>query len=388
MENGSPIAPSGGEVAAPVAPVAPTPAAPVAPVAPAPAPTAPQSPIQPAAPAQPTATQPTAEELDAAEWDKAEDAVFPGLKSVNKTESKDEPAKPAQTAEKPKTVEAPAAPQAGDEVQGHGDDAAAQNAIEAAAKTEPGNSAREARVASRELAQQQEVMRTDVRTKMYPDMPDTLVDADGDPITSLGDVMNLIDPATITAENPSGTNFTPEAAAAWFVEARRQFEASKAESTERVNQIADLNIRIKDEIDMVNEKFGDYLKAHTDVRDRLWARFSGSMATDPKTKIFTSMPMSLYDYYEDALTPLVAADAAAPVVAAPVAPVAPGTPEQTPEQKLAADQEAAAQAQRDKQQHRADRSTIYQPTNTPVTDPDEAEWDKAHEKVFGPQVKK
>jgi hypothetical protein len=381
MENGNPT---------PAAPAAPSPAAPPAapggetpaPAAPATPPAAPAAPAQPAQPAQPATPapeapkQPTAEEAadkaDSDEWDNAADEVFPGVRSTQKKEpGKDEPAKPEKTAEEIAAEAANPTDKKSDEEQGAGDDTEAKDA-----EAKQAAAARDARQLARQTEQQLTAMKTDVRAKVFPNVPTELQDAAGDPIRTVEDVMLLKDPAT-------GEAFTREAAQNWFNQAQAQFKEQLGKVDAAVAEISNVNLTLKDEADYVNETYGELLKADDALRVRIWAEYEKTLTKDPETGIITKAPVSLQSFYDIALKPYAdaakkakedAAAAAAPTPPATPAPAADGGQSQTPP------------ATRD--QKRTDRSDIYAPNNKPAEDSEDKEWGDAARAVFGDQLKK
>lgn len=384
MSEVAPTAPGsdGGAPAAP-APAAPAPApAPAAPSAP-PAPgTDPVAPSQPNTPVAQLTPQQQADKADEDDWDAAHKQIFPGLKKPKG--ASDEQAKPGE-----KSKEAPAGKKPGEKAEPGeeqpGSEAGAQapkdgteNGAEdeAGNKTKPADDGRataQARATAREIAQQRQSMVADVRAKMFKDVPSVMHDADGDPINGPEDVVGkLIDPRT-------GELFTEEAGYAWFLEANRQFKEQMAQVEEAIGQVADVNLQIKDEADIINAEFGEWLKAHPEIRDELWAEFESTLQKDPASEIIIRMPMSLEKYYRRALAPLVNNEAATQQKAAEAA-----------QKQAEKEAEEQAEAEKKRSQARADRSDIYQPPSDPkAKDPDEDDWDQAHKSVFpGYQPKK
>lgn len=346
------------------------PAAPAEPAAPAPAP------AEPAAPANPT---PTAEEADSDEWNDATDELFPGIRKASE-EKKNEPAKSKKTAEEIAAEAANPQDKKQDEGAGTGDDTGAEGAgdkapgdgaAEAGAaddgKAEPGDQAREARVAERQAAEHMEAVQTDVREKLYPDMPTELSDGDGDPIRTVEDVMTHDDPNT-------GEPFEREAAELWFLKAKDTFREQSAAAAARVEQVSKVNITLKNEADYINGKFGELLQAKPDLQKRLWAQFEKTLEKDEATGIITKMPVSLEDFYETALEGY---------VTAPATPAgAPAAPAKTAEELAA---EAKAEADR-KAKERNDRSDIFTGGTKDQPDQEDKEWDEAANNYFGPKV--
>lgn len=332
------------------------------PAAPAPAP------VEPAQPAN--NQQPTGEEADASEWDGAVDEIFPGLRSPNKEAKKDEPADPSTTTE---TTQAPAqTPEGNQPPKSDGEDAE-ESDEQADEETEPDFSSRDSRAAQREIAQQREAMSADVREQVFADVPQTLVDADGDPIRNVEDVMKLVNPRT-------GETFTEEEAGMWFLAAQQDFNKNMADLDKRVEQIAEINLDLKDDADMIRYKYGELLKVLPDpenpkklYRDTLWEDYQKTLVRDPKSNVVVQTPMPLRTFYERALGPYARQAAEAnQTPATPAAPVEPAQPAPPP-----------APPQPTRQQQRSDRSEIFggQDPNA-GQDPEDAEWGAAIADVF------
>lgn len=346
----------------PAPPPAPAPAAPAAPVAPA-APSAPA----PVAPAEPKLTpQETADKAEDDEWDSAADELFPGLKSTQKKEAKkDEPAKPDEKTETPKPGEkAEVEP---DETPEQKAEREAKEVADAAAVGEedgaPDTTARDNRVAARQAAEQVKVVADDVRKQMFSEAPQQLQDSDGDPISSIEDVMALINPLT-------GEAFTQEEAGIWLLSAQQKFNQNLAVQEKQIEEIAEVNVDLKDQADAVTYKYGELLKHPdmVDMRDKLWAEFEKTLVKDPASGIITKMPVSLENFYEIALAPYA-----------------------TMAQKLETDEsaqataDAAAAANAAKAAERADRSDIFGGAKPDANaDPEDKEWADAATAVFGP----
>lgn len=237
-------------------------------------------------------------------------------------------------------------------------------AAEAAANP-PDAAAREARQTQREAQQQVEAVAKDVREKMFKDAPTVLQDADGDPITSIADVMKLVNPAT-------NEGFTAEEAGMWLLAAQQQFNKNLAEMDKRINQIAETLVDVKDQADAITYKYGDLLKADEPLRDKLWAQYEKTLIKDPESGIITGAPVNMEEFYEIAL--------------APYAKLAENMKNSNAEDDRKA-KEAADKAEADrKAKERADRSDIFGRGNVDAnTDPEDKEWATAMETVFGPK---
>lgn len=351
-----PVAPV--ELVAPVDPAAPAP--PVEPVAPV---------VDPVAPVTPPTPEEAADAAEDKEWADAQDELFPGLKSANKEDKKpDEPAKPedpAKAAEAPKVDPKDQKP---NDESGASDGTGAQDADDKKDGDEPAKSDTpeiDARRASRAYQQEVEEVQADVRKAMFADSPTELRDADGDPIRSIDDVMKLINPRT-------NEPFTDEQAGAWLLSAQQAFNQKKADETKRIEQIAEVNMDLKDQADILNKRYGNILKTEVALRDRLWAAYQKTLIKDPKTNLIISAPVSLEEFYDLHLEPRAKAAETAQVDAT----------------KAAADAKAAEDAKKakedeDRAKKRADRSDIYAAGTNDNTDPDDKEWGAAHEAVYG-----
>lgn len=314
-------------------------------------------PIAPVDPIQPGADEPTEDDK---EWDAVIDEFAPGLrteKKESKQEDKvDEPAKPV---EKPKeaekveidpneTPEAKTAREAKEAA-----DAANKDDEEA---EEPDTSARDIRVSTREAQKQVEAVAKDVREKMFADAPTVLQDAEGDPITSVADVMKLINPRTQEA-------FTEEEAGMWLLSAQQQFNVRLAQMDKQIEQIAEVNVDLKDQADSITYQYGELLKAMPDLRDQLWVEYQKTLVKDEKSGIITAAPVSLEKFYDIALQPYVKLAQSLETQEGDVAKVE--------AERLKAEEEVK------KVKTRADRSDIYGSGKTDTMDDDEKEWAEA-----------
>lgn len=307
--------------------------------------------------------QDIATENEAAEWKKAEDDLFPGLKSVRKQDKKNEQTngsedeKTSQGGEASKDDNKDEEQDAG---KGPSDDTKTQDANNQA--NDPAAAARAARLANRQYSDQVATVKSDVMQKMYADAPATLQDADGDPINSIEDVMQLIDPRT-------GEAFTENDAGMWLLSAQQEFNKQVAEREKNAEKVAELNVDIKDQADSINSKYGEFLKNNVELRDQLWQQFEKTLEKDPNSGIIVKMPLSLEEFYESQLAPRVEAQQHI---------------QQQQSQAQAVQQQAQEQQQVQRQQSRQDRSDIYGAGDGNVTDQEDKEWAQARDAVFGP----
>lgn len=332
--------------------------------------------IIPEVPAEPVVETPVvdeaAEAAEAAEWDDAAKELFPGLKG------KEEPKKDEQTDTTTTTTEVPQAettttttvdPGETDEQRTEREAKEAADEAAAAEAGTPDTSAINARVAAREAAQQVEEYKADIRTKMFAEVPQVLQDADGDPIKSIDDVVKLINPRT---KEP----FTEEEAATWLLSAQQQFNQNLAGVEKQIEQIAEVQIDLKDQADLVTYEYGELLKAMPELATEVWDEYEKTLVKDEKSGIITKAPVSLSNFYKLALKPYV--DLAAKLE---------GDATAKTEADAAAAAKAAADAEAAKTKKRQDRSDIYGGGKTDTMDDEEKEWGAAAKAVFGNQVK-
>lgn len=349
--------------------------------APAPEPVAPvvEAPVAPVETPAPT-EQEAADAAEQSDWDRAAEEIFPGLKSTQKPKEEkkpDEPAKPEKTAEEIAADKKAAEDKKPDAKPGDGTDAG-----EAGTGEQPGDgdeeangeadtSARDSRLAARESARQLEAVKTDVRKQMFADIPQTLQDADGDPINGIDDVIKLMNPRTNEA-------FTEEEAGMWLLNAQQKFNESLANTEKNIDTIADVNVDLKDQADSVSHKWGAILKEMPELRDELWAEYEKTLTKDEATGIITKAPVSLETFYDVALRPYATVAQKAESDAAAVA--------KTEADTKAAEEAKAAEAEA-KAKKRADRSDVYGSGKVDDMDDEEKAWAKAAEAVFGPRKK-
>lgn len=312
------------------------------------------------------------------EWDDAADEIYPGLKKVSE-EKEDESAKSEEKPEASKTPEADPKGEKPEAERGTGDESKDEGSDDSGkdeSKDSDGEggeedggadtSAIDARIAAREAAQQVEAVKEDVRKQLYEGIPTEMRDADGDPIRSVADVMKLIDPRT-------GSNFTEEAASVWLTAARQQFNEQRAQAEAEVTQVAEVNIALKDEADLVNARYGELLKAMPDVRDKLWAQYQKTLVRG-KNNVIVKTPVSLKDFYTTALEPYAELGRKAE---------ADEDAKATAEAQKAEETKKAEDAKR--QRTRQDRSDIYSGGKTGDDDPEDKEWAAAAESLYGPR---
>lgn len=221
------------------------------------------------------------------------------------------------------------------------------------------------RLSEREVQQQVEAFKSEVREKMFPDQATELKTKDGELLDSPEKVMQFINPST-------GEAFTRDEAVLWLAQANKELDQNISEMNAQIDNITDVYMNLKDESDVIDYEYGELLREMPELRDKLWAEYSKSLDKDPKSGYFTKARMSLKNFYETALEPyaelgrnLEAQDA----------------------QKAADDAKAAEEAQkqteREKQQRRQDRSDIYGGGKVDDLTDEEKDWNEAAVNVFG-----
>lgn len=326
--------------------------------APAPAPAAPAADLKPGA----LSPEEQAAQTEDAEWDDAYKEAFPGLKSVKKKEGADESAESKKDDKKTPEGKKDSDDKEPNAEPGTGDDTKTKSPAGESAGIEskdPAAAEREARATARAATQRVEAIKSEVREKMFADVPRTLVDADRDPINSIDDVMKLVNPRT-------GDNFTEEEAGMWLLSAQQQFNQKTAEMDRTIENISELNLDIKDQADSVTAKYGDWLKANPEKRDSIWAEFEKTLIKHPESGLIIHAPIGLEWFYDQTLGPSVEAQKE--------------VAKETADQKAAEEEAAAeeqAEAEKKKKQNRADRSDIYGGSNLDTRDAEDKEWDDA-----------
>lgn len=327
-------------------------------------PVAPAVPDAPVIPAADDGKLSDEEKAEADEWDKAADDIFPGIHETKEEDKKpDEPAKPVETS---KTPEAPKDGENGAKPPEPGAKKPDEAAMDKDSETEPAEPTdASARLTAREQQAEVDAVKSDIRERMFANQPTELKAGDGTLLDSPDKVMQFKNPAT-------GEAFTREEATLWLNQAERELTKSVAETNQRVNEITDTNLNLKDQADVVNFQYGELLRAMPELRSKLWAEYEKTLEKDSKSGIITKAKVSLQSFYEAALEPY--AELGRKL-------------ESDEANKTAATTQATEQAKKDaeaaKQQRRTDRSDIYGPGKVDTQTEDDKEWAAAAEAVFG-----
>lgn len=314
---------------------------------------------------------------DSQEWDDAAKELFPGLKSSKKVDAKEGAEdEPDVAGEK---LKAPKAAEKGQSEPIETPEQKAERELKELADTKkvaeedeaPDTTARDNRLATREYQQQVDSIKTDIREKMFANVATELRDRDGDPIRGLSDVTKLINPRT-------GEAFTDEEAGMWLLSAQQQFNQTLKSVEDQIESIAEVNLDLKDQADIVKYQYSELLKAMPELRDELWADYEATLVKDPTSGVILRAPINLERYYARSLKPY--ADKALQLESeAPLAPIAAPVKPAIDPAKVEAD------ALVDKTKKRADRSDIYGSGDNKNEDPEDKEWNDAAVTVFGPR---
>lgn len=220
---------------------------------------------------------------------------------------------------------------------------------------------REARQVQREIEADRSEMREDIKKKMYSDWNDDILDDQGEAIKTPRDVMQHINPLTITAENPKGRRFTEEEATAWLFAAQKHKDQERATMQQRVDHIADVMIQQRDDADAIRTKFGKLLADMPDLRKEIWADYKQTLVVDEESGLIVDAPVSMQRFFERALQPY--ADYAAQL-------------------QVKADQKKKEQDDAARKQTQQDREDIHSAGGSNITDPEEEGWAKAAKEYY------
>lgn len=283
----------------------------------------------------------------------------PEEKKAEQTPSEQKPAekdgeneqKPAEGAEKTTETQTDTDDKKSDEEQGAGDDSKKKDE-----SAEPDDSAatREARATQREIEADQRAMQEDIRKEMFSDMPTELKDADGDPIRTVEDVQRLINPST---KKP----FTKEEATAWLLTAQQHLEKEIGKTDKQIEQIAEVNITIRDEADNIRTKYKELLGEVPGLFKKVWGEYQKTLTTDEKSGIITKAPVSLEQFFDVALAPYA----------------------ERAEELAKQDENDSKKAQETRKNNdQSDRTDITSGGKSDTMDPEEKEWAEAGKKYY------
>lgn len=226
---------------------------------------------------------------------------------------------------------------------------------------------RETRATQQEMAAEKKSMISDVKEKMFSDIKTEITDADGDPIRTIEDVKRLLNPNT-------GKPFTETEAATYLLQAQQKLRKDLDETEKQIEDIAEVNLSIRDQANNTREKYGPLFEAFkkspnsdlNTLQQRLWAEYQETLVKDEKTGIITRAPVSLERFYDTSLAGYVKlADQLK-------------ADEEAKEKAAAKKKEAEKKAKDEaKAKNKGDREDIFSAGKTDSMDPDEKEWAQA-----------
>lgn len=223
---------------------------------------------------------------------------------------------------------------------------------------------RDQRAAVREMQADLRATKADVREKMFDDLQTELTDADGDPIRTIEDVMKLQNPNT---RKP----FTEEEAASYLLQAQAHLDKQIKEAEAKIEEIAEVNVGLKDDADTVRGKYSELFKAFAEspnpelrnLQKDLFAAFQETLLKDEKTGIIVKAPVSMVRFYDTALAGYVKLAQRLEAEAK--------AKEKADEGAKAA---GAEQKKAERKQDHTDREDITSSGKTDTTDPEDKEW--------------
>lgn len=173
------------------------------------------------------------------------------------------------------------------------------------------------KAALREIYDEQQVkvqdtskLKSEVLEKLYPDgIKRQLVDADGDPIDSIDQLMKLENPRT-------GELFTEEEAGRWMLENQQKLNADIARMEKQAEEIAETMQSVDDGAKRVMEVHGELLKSSPDIAKKLQEAYMATLTIDPDSGLIVKAPVDITDFYAAALSPYYQHKAAAEKAAA------------------------------------------------------------------------
>jgi len=199
----------------------------------------------------------------------------------------------------------------------------------------------------------------DIKAKMYSDVPDKLLDAEGKEIRTPQDVTQYRNPAT-------GQNFSLEEATRWLQLAQLNLEDKSKTTQGEIDNIVDVNIRVKEEADEILEEFGALLRDKPGLRKQIWEDYKATLQVSADGEVIVGAPVSMRNFYRTQLTPYKVYAEQQQTQAEQQAEV---------DQK-AKDEAAKKKAATEKRQSQSDREDVFS-TRTKThegMDPEEKEW--------------
>lgn len=317
------------------------------------------------------------EQTDFDEWSAAADELFPGLK-----QSKEDPDEQTQSEEDKKTdgtdeKDSEDQKQDAGKESGADDKSTEADADDTGSEADGKDSEEDAvpeptdaitRLSAREQQQQIDSIKADVRDKLFGEKITELRDLEGNAIKTPEDLMQYNNQAT-------GQPFTREEAREYLADQKQALADKNTRDDAEIDRITDLNLNLRDQVDVIDYQYGELLKAMPELKDQLWSDYLKTVTQDSKSGIITAAPLRLEDFYRRALEPY--AEMGRRLESQDTS----STQQQTEQQA----KEDADKQSRERQQRREDRSDIYGNGKRDDRSDDDKEWDDAAKAVFGDQ---
>jgi hypothetical protein len=228
---------------------------------------------------------------------------------------------------------------------------------------------READISRVNLEKTRESYQKEIIDSLYPEGVDRqLVDAEGNPINGVSDLLKLINPET-------NEYFSHEEAASYLLDAQQKLNKELTDFDKGIEAIADTNITLLDGAKQVASEYGELLKALPDVAKKLKDAYFKTLTTDPKTNIILKATIPIDEFYEASLAPY-------KKMADQLELKADG--EKQAQEKAEADAKAAEETKaKDAKTAQSEREDIMQSGKPVQKSKEDEEWDDAMDEVLG-----
>lgn len=214
---------------------------------------------------------------------------------------------------------------------------------------------REYRQHQRQISENEQAIKADIRKELFSDVQLEILDADGEPIKTIEDVQKHINPNT-------GKAFTEEEAGAWLLKKQQGINEKRENVDKQVDEIAQTLLDMQDWSRAVKAKYGAFIKANPDIWKPIWEEYQNTLTKDEKSQIITKAPVNLEKFADVALAPHIK------------------LAEQVQAQNQ---QEQKNKQEQQRKQARQDRSDIYGGGKPEVTDKEDEEWNQAAKDLYG-----
>lgn len=141
--------------------------------------------------------------------------------------------------------------------------------------------------------------KAEVSKTLYPEgLSRQLRDSEGDPITGIEDLVQLINPAT-------QEYFTDEEAGAWLLREQKKLNEDVQVVEKFIEDVAEVNLAIQEGSERVIQKHGKILKENPELTDRLLAGYNKTLIKDPESGVAIKAPVTVEEFFDLALEPMI-----------------------------------------------------------------------------------